>query len=96
MLVAVFINDPEREDKGEEAGQDDLSFSLTDEKGLGLDPVFVLGLGTLFMAVTVSLFATLQEGINARLAQSSFAFGIEFAVVVLANVVLQVPVGSRS
>jgi MFS family permease len=62
----------------------------------GLDPVFVLGLATFFMAVTIALFATLEGPIRARLSESTFLFALQFAAVVIANVVLQVPVGRAS
>jgi MFS family permease len=58
--------------------------------------VFVLGLGTLFMALTIALYATLQETINARLGQGSTLFGLQFSAVVIANVLLQVPIGRWS
>jgi MFS family permease len=90
-LVLVLIDEPDitTADTG-----DDLSVSVRgDEREQLLDPVFVLGLGTFFMAVTIALYATLQEPINARLGQGPLWFGVQFAAVVIANVVLQVPIG---
>ena len=73
---------------------DDLSIDVVDDAADRLfDPVFVLGVGTLFMAISIALFATLQEPINARLDQGPTWFGVQFAAVVVANVVLQLPVG---
>jgi MFS family permease len=88
-LVTVLITDPER---AESDASDDLSVSVLGEDRL-FDPVFVLGVGTLFMAISIALFATLQEPVNARLEQGSTWFGIQFSAVVIANVVLQVPIG---
>ncbi|MEF8790265.1 MAG: MFS transporter, partial [Haloarculaceae archaeon] len=48
------------------------------------------------MALTIALYATLQETINARLGQGSTLFGLQFSAVVVANVLLQVPVGRWS
>jgi MFS family permease len=91
-LVTLFIADPE--DTEASAGED-LSFRVTDPEG-GLDPVFVLGVGTFFMATTIALFATLQTTVRAALDEGSLWFGAQFAAVVVANVVFQVPVGRYS
>ena len=94
VLVSLFVNDPE--DSGAEAGTD-LSIAVLDRSGGSfLDPVFVLGVGTFFMATGIAVFATLQEDINAALGQGPFLFSIQFAAVVIANVVFQVPLGSAS
>jgi MFS family permease len=58
--------------------------------------VFVLGVATLFMATGIALFATLESLVNERLGQGATLFGLEFAAVVIANVVLQTPVGRAS
>ena len=91
-LVTVLIEEPEI--TAAEAG-DELSISVLEaEKPDRLfDPVFVLGVGTLFMAVSIALFATLQEPINRRLAQGPTWFGVQFSAVVIANIALQVPIG---
>jgi MFS family permease len=90
-LVLLLIEDPDS--PAADAG-DELSISIRgDGPGQWLDPVFVLGLGTFFMAVTIALYATLQEPINARLDQGPQWFGLQFAAVVIANVVLQMPIG---
>jgi MFS family permease len=92
-LVTLIVSDPD--DLGAEAG-DDLSIAIRSRDGTGLDPVFVLGIATLFMALTIALYATLQATINARLDQGSTLFGLQFSAVVLANVLFQVPVGRLS
>lgn len=93
VLVVLLVNDPETTEV--DAGER-LSIAVLDRDGAGLDPVFVLGVGTLFMALTIALYATLQETINARLGQGSTLFGLQFSAVVIANVLLQVPVGRWS
>ena len=89
FLVSVLISDPDvtEADAGEE-----LSIAVVGDDRL-LDPVFVLGVATLFMAISIALFATLQEPINDRLGQTSTMFGLQFAAVVVANVALQMPIG---
>ncbi|ESS07080.1 MAG: sugar phosphate permease [uncultured archaeon A07HB70] len=93
-LVSVFVDDPEN--SGAEAGTD-LSIAVRDRSGESyLDPVFVLGLGTFLMATGIAVFATLQAEINTALGQGSVLFSVQFAAVVVANVLFQVPIGSAS
>lgn len=91
LLVWAFIADPE----GTEASAgDDLSIAILDRGGPHrFDPIFILGVGTFFMATGIALFATLQEPINARLGQGPTVFGLQFAITVVVNVIVQVPVG---
>lgn len=91
LLVWALIEDPPATRTGE---RERLSLSVFDPTGRHtFDPIFVLGVGTLFMAIGIALFATLAEPINTRLDQGPTLFGLQFAAVVLANVLLQVPVG---
>ena len=89
-LVVWLVDEPPR--TGADAA-DDLSISVLDPDG-GIDTVFAVGIGTLFMALTIALFATLQEPINTALGQGSTLFGLQFSAVVAANVLLQVPIGN--
>ena len=91
LVVALLVSDPERTQAS--AGED-LSIAVRDEDGL--DPVFTLGLATLFLAVSIALLATIEPRINERLAQGKTWFGLQFAAFVLAQVVLQTPIGSAS
>ncbi len=93
VLVVVFIADPP--DLADQASKD-LSIAVLDRDGRGFDPVFVLGVGTFFMATTIALFATLEAPVRARLDESTFLFSVQFAAVVIANVVFQVPIGRAS
>jgi MFS family permease len=92
-LVAAFVEDPEATKA--RAG-DELAVSVSDPEESGLDPVFTLGVATLFMAIGIGLFATLEPQLSERLSQGSVLFGLEFAAVVIANVVFQVPIGRAS
>jgi MFS family permease len=92
LLVTLLVDDP---DRTEAAAADDLSIAVRDPDG-GLDPVFTLGVATVLMAVGIALYATLANRINARLGQGEFLFSVQFAVTVLANVVLQPLVGRWS
>ena len=93
VLVVALIEDPPKVVGG--AGKD-LSIAVRDRDGSGLDPVFVLGVGTFFMATTIALFATLEGPIRARLDETTFLFSVQFAAVVIANVVFQIPIGRAS
>ena len=93
VLVAVLIDDPPA---AADAASKNLSIAVIDREGGGLDPVFVLGVGTFLMATTIALFATLEGPIRMRLDESTFMFSVQFAAVVIANVILQVPIGRAS
>jgi len=92
VLVWVYIRDPPA---AKDAASKDLSIAVLSPDGRGLDSVFVLGVGTFLMATTIALFATLEGPIRARLDESTFMFSVQFAAVVIANVMLQVPIGRR-
>ncbi|NHN43111.1 MFS transporter [Halorubellus sp. JP-L1] len=91
VLVSVLVDDPE----GEVAASDDLSVAVFGSDQL-FDPVFVVGVGTFFMATGIAIYATLQEVVNAALGQGPFLFSVQFAAVVIANVLFQVPIGRAS
>jgi len=92
VLVSLFIRDPEPAHTagGESVG----GFAVFDRSGNRvLDPVFTLGLVTFFMAVGVAVFATLGSIVNPRLGQGPTMFGLQFAAFILAQVLLQAPIG---
>ncbi|MCH7659966.1 MAG: MFS transporter [Euryarchaeota archaeon] len=91
LLVTLLVHDPA---ELERAGED-LSIDVFDGEG-GLDPIFTLGIASLFMATGIALFATLQPEVNSRLNQGSTWFGIQFAAFVIAQIFLQVPIGRAS
>jgi len=91
-LVSWLVEEPERDDA---AATDDLSVAILGRDQL-LDPVFVVGVGTFFMATGIAIYATLQEVVNAALGQGPFLFSVQFAAVVIANVLFQVPIGRAS
>ncbi|USZ70681.1 MFS transporter [Natronosalvus halobius] len=94
LLVTVLVSDPES--TVADAGSD-LSIDVFDRSGRHLlDPVFTLGVATLFLAGSIALFATLQPQINARLEQGSTWFGLQFAGFVIAQIILQTPIGRAS
>ncbi len=91
LLVTVLISDPDATRANAGA---DLSISIRDQSGSHLlDPIFTLGVASLFMATSIALFATIQPQVNARLDQGSTWFGLQFAAFILAQVLLQTPIG---
>ncbi|MFC3960062.1 MFS transporter [Halovivax cerinus] len=93
-MVATLITDPS--DIERRAGGAP-SLSLGDPRGQNvLNPVITLGLATLFMMIGISIFATLQNTVNARLDQASTWFGLQFSAFVIAQIVLQTPIGRAS
>ncbi|WP_290810392.1 MFS transporter [Halovivax sp.] len=93
-MVAVLISDPERT-KASAGGTP--SIDVFDPRdGQLFDPVFTLGIATLFMTIGIALFATIQNEVNAHLDQGSTWFGLQFAAFVIAQVLLQAPIGGAS
>jgi MFS family permease len=93
-LVAAFVSEPERT---RATAADDLSLRVRHpERRQLLDPVFAVGVATLFMAIGLALFETLASPINARLGQGGTLFAVQFAAAVVANVLLQTPIGQAS
>ncbi|WP_226005425.1 MFS transporter [Natrinema salinisoli] len=90
-MVTVLVSDPESTVANAGA---DLSIPIRDRAGPNaLDPVFTLGLASLFMATAIALFATIQPQVNARLEQGATWFGLQFAAFIIAQVALQTPIG---
>lgn len=93
ILVSVLIRDPEIEPREPPAAATD-GIAVRDQTGEQLlDPVFVLGIISFFMAVGIAVFATLGSIINAQLDQGPQMFGLQFAAFVLAQILLQAPIG---
>jgi MFS family permease len=92
VLVSLFVRDPDATET--EAGDSLGGIAILDRSGRGaLDPVFTLGVASFFMAVGIALFATLGSIVNARLDQGATWFGLQFAAFVLAQILLQAPIG---
>ncbi|MEF8779865.1 MAG: MFS transporter [Haloferacaceae archaeon] len=92
LLVLVLIDDPDIEppDPDDDGG----SLAVFDPAGEHtLDPVFTLSVVSFFMAVGIAVFATLGDLVNGRLDQGPTMFGLQFAGFVLAQILLQIPVG---
>ncbi|MFB6171411.1 MAG: MFS transporter [Haloarculaceae archaeon] len=94
VLVTLLVSDPETT---QAAAGDEVALAVTaGERGALLDPVFTLGVASLFMAIGIALLSTIQPEVNARLDQSAAMFGVEFGAFILAQVLLQTPIGALS
>ncbi|ELY89294.1 MFS transporter [Natrialba taiwanensis] len=91
LLVTVLITDPQTTRANAGA---DLSIPIRDQSGRHLlDPIFTLGVASLFMATSIALFATIQIQVNEHLQQGEVWFGFQFAAFIIAQVLLQTPIG---
>ena len=93
LLVTGLIRDPDIDPDRSDGPATD-AFAVFDRNGPHLlDPVFALGVVSFFMAVGIALFATLGSIVNAELNQGPEMFGLQFAAFVLAQILLQAPIG---
>ncbi len=92
VLVTVFVDDsPETSPSTEPFHVDVFSDGPT-----RLDPIFALAIVSLFMAISIALLSTIEPHVNRRLQQTPAMFGVQFAAFVVAQVVLQTPIGHAS
>ena len=91
VLVTALIDDPDIEPS---SSDESTSIAIFDPRGTHVfDPVFTLGVISFFMAVGIAIFATLGDIVNQRLDQGPTMFGLQFAAFVLAQILLQAPIG---
>jgi MFS family permease len=96
VLVVGLIHDPDADTDGSDRSDrsDPTGIAVLDPTGDQLlDPVFALGVVSFLMAVGIAVFATLGGIVNAELGQGPEMFGLQFAAFILAQVLLQVPIG---
>lgn len=92
-LVSLFVHDPEETRPTTEK----MAIAIRSrDPGRVLDPIFTLGLATLFMAGAIALLAPIEPQVNAHLGQGAVLFGIQFASFIGALAVTQPLVGSAS
>jgi MFS family permease len=95
VLVTALIEDPDIEQPDTTSSDSgDGGIAVFDPTGTHLlDPVFTLGVVSFFMAVGIAVFATLGDIVNTKLGQGPQMFGLQFAAFVLAQILLQAPIG---
>ncbi len=92
LLVFFTIRDPDIEPTEPDSSSSGIQVLDRDGDNL-LDPVFALGVVSFFMALGIAVFATLGGPVNERLGQGELMFGLQFAAFVLAQILLQAPIG---
>lgn len=91
LYVYVYVRDPVLSTS---IGPGDLSFPVFSQRsGHLLHPIFAVSTMSFVFALNISQVVTLQPQINDHLNQGPFWFGVQFAAVILLNIVLQLPCG---
>lgn len=93
ILVALFVKDPEDIEPNEEGII--INFK-SKQPGKILDPIFTLGLATLFMSIGFALLAPIELEVNERLSQGAFTFSIQFSALIGCMAIIQPIVGKAS
>lgn len=92
-LVALFVRDSERTRPTAEK----LALAVrAEDPDRTLDPIFTLGLSTLFMATCIALLATIEPQVNERLNQGPALFAVQFAAFIFSVALCQPLVGAAS
>ena len=93
VLVAIFVKDPEDTEPNNEGM---VIHFKSQQSGKLLDPIFTLGLATLFMSIGFALLAPIELAVNERLSQGAFMFSIEFSALIGCMAIIQPVVGKAS
>lgn len=93
LLVAFFVHDPEDIEPNNEGM---IIRFRSREPGKFLDPIFTLGLATLFMSMGFALLAPIELEVNERLSQGAFLFSVEFSALIGSMAILQPIIGKAS
>ncbi len=92
VLVSVFVHDPAET----VPTSDELALAIRARDDHVLDPVFTLGVATLFMSMCIALIAPIEPQLNARLDQGATLFGVEFAALIVTLSLVQPLIGRVS
>src|SRR5699024_5614141 len=93
-MVGILVQDPENI---EPANREESGIRVFAERpGQWLDPIFTLGLASLFMASCIALFSPIETIVNEHLGQGSFLFGVEFAAFIGTQALIQPFIGGFS
>ena len=92
-LVGWLVSDPDDlQPRSSEGGLRVLS----GERGQLFDPIFALGMASLFMASCIALLSPIEPVVNERLGQGPVLFAVEFAAFIGTQVVFQPTMGRLS
>lgn len=93
ILVAFFVKDPEETEPNSEGII--INFKAK-TPGKLLDPIFSLGIATLFMSMGFALLAPIELEVNERLSQGPFLFSLEFSALIGFMAITQPLIGKAS
>lgn len=93
VLVTIFVHDPQSTQPNAEGM---IIRIKSGKKGRFLDPIFTLGLATLFMSTGFALLAPIETELNKRLSQGAFLFSVEFSALVVSLAIVQPFIGKAS
>ncbi|WP_199693906.1 MFS transporter [Halococcus sp. IIIV-5B] len=91
-LVSAFVHDPAETSPT----SDELALAVRARDDHVLDPVFTLGMATLFMSMCIALIAPIEAQLNTYLDQGPTLFGIEFAALIVTLSLVQPLIGRVS
>lgn len=93
ILVSIFVHDPE----STKPNAEHMIIRIRSQKrGRLLDPIFTLGLATLFMSTGFALVAPIETILNERLSQGAFMFSVQFTALVGSLAIVQPFIGKAS
>ncbi len=91
VFVYLFVRDPVLSTS---LGSGDLRFPVLAERhGHLFHPIFAVSTLSFVFALNISQVVTIQPDINRHLNQGPFWFGVQFAAVILVNILFQLPFG---
>lgn len=92
-LVAWLVGDPDDIEPSEQG----MALKIRAEaEGKILDPIFALGVASLFMAACIALLSPIEPIVNERLGQGPVLFAVEFAAFIITQALIQPSLGRLS
>lgn len=92
FIVILFVNESDNKvtsDEDKKSMKDIIDSDM-------FEPILVLGLSSLLLAASISIFVTLEDAVNERLGQTAFMFSVQFSATILSNTISQPFIGRIS
>ncbi|MGO3237674.1 MAG: MFS transporter [Psychroflexus halocasei] len=93
ILVSFFVKDPEDTKPSSEGIIINFKSKIP---GKIIDPIFTLGIATMFMSMGFALLAPIELEVNERLSQGPFLFSIQFSALIASLAIFQPIIGKAS
>lgn len=94
ILVLILVDEIDPEVSDNDNNDDRSMLEVVGSKEFR--PVLALSTTTFLLASSIAVFATLENTVIEKYDQTSFMFGLQFSIAVLANTVAQTPIGRAS